>query len=91
MCIADIEERCNTHHHCIDSETQSQCEKAKKAILSDIDSSDDGGELSERCAVDSVDDQVLQHLLQKRGEEAVQSLEVIDLLIGEYKRYQEMN
>ena len=85
MCIADIEERCNTHHHCIDSETQSQCEKAKKAILSDIDS-DDLGELSERCAVDSVDDQVLQPLLQKRGEEAVQSLEDIDLLIGEYKK-----
>ena len=49
---------------------------------------DDGQTVSaeQEGTVNSVDDQVLQHLLQKRGEVSFESLEDIDPFIAEYKK-----
>ena len=63
----------------------------KPKVLSDIES-DDGGDAGQNVSaeqegtVDSVDDQVLQHLLRKRGEELFKSLEDINPFIAEYKK-----
>jgi Ulp1 protease family, C-terminal catalytic domain len=63
----------------------------KPRVLSDIESDDGEGDTGRQVSdpegsVDSTDDQLLQHLLRKRGEESFQSLADIDPLIAEYKR-----
>ena len=63
----------------------------KAKVLSDIESNDGGDarrnvSAEQEGTVDSVDDEVLQHLLQKRGEESFKSLEDIDPFIAEYKK-----